>query len=110
MHLYQGGLGLPDRDYYFDTDARARMLRREYVMHVARMFGLLGDTPGAAAAHAATVMAIETELAGASRKLEELRDPIKNYNAMASTRLAALTPSIRWRDYLAAATVTGIDR
>ena len=43
VHLYQGGLGLPDRDYYFDTDARTTMLRREYVAHVARMFRLLGD-------------------------------------------------------------------
>ena len=110
VHLYQGGLGLPDRDYYFDTDARARMLRREYVAHVTRMLRLLGDAPGAAAAHAATVMAIETELAGASRQLEDLRDPIKNYHSMSLDSLGALTPSIRWRDHLADATVTGVDQ
>ena len=59
------------------------MLRREYVAHVGRMFQLLGDAErdGEGAGH--TVMAIETELARASRKLEDLRDPIKNYNAMA---------------------------
>ena len=84
VHLYQGGLGLPDRDYYFDTDDRATMLRREYVRARRPACSSCSATTRAhAAAHAATVMAIETELAGASRKLEDLRDPIKNYNAMA---------------------------
>jgi putative endopeptidase len=109
VHLYQGGLGLPDRDYYFDTDDRAQMLRREYVAHVGRMFRLLGDDSAHAAANAATVMALETGLAGASRKLEDLRDPIKNYNAMSVDSVGTLTPSIRWREHLAAGKVTGID-
>jgi len=83
VHLFQGGLGLPDRDYYTDTDDHAKMLQREYVAHVGRMFRLIGDDSAKAAANANTVMTIETELARASRKLEDLRDPIKNYNAMA---------------------------
>ena len=58
VHLAQGGLGLPNRDYYFDTDARAQMLRREYVAHVANMFHLLGDDSAHAAAHAGTVMGV----------------------------------------------------
>ena len=109
VHLYQGGLGLPDRDYYTDTDDRAQMLRREYVAHVGRMLRLLGDDAATGRKHAATIMAMETELARASRKLENLRDPIKNYNAMSLDGLAKLTPSIRWREHLADAKVTGVD-
>jgi len=109
LHLSQGGLGLPDRDYYFDTDSRAKMLREEYLKHVGRMFGLLGDNAARAAANAATVMRLETELAGASRKLEDLRDPQKNYNAMSLDEISAVTPSIKWREFLEAAHVTGID-
>jgi putative endopeptidase len=110
VHLSQGGLGLPDRDYYFDTDARMRRLRLEYARHVARMFRLLGDSAGPAEAHAATVMAIETELAGGSRKLEDLRDPEKNYHAMAPDSLERVTPSIRWRRQLVEAGVGEVDR
>jgi len=109
VHLYQGGLGLPDRDYYFDTDERAATLRREYVAHVGRMLNLLGDPSTTAAAHAKTIMAIETELARGSRKLEDLRDPIKNYNAMSLDSIGTLTPSIHWREHLADGKVTGID-
>ncbi len=100
LHLYQGGLGMPNRDYYFDTDERAVMLRREYVAHVTRMFELLGDDAAAAAANAATVMRLETELAGASRKVEDLRDSEKNYNLMPVEDLGQLAPSIRWREFL----------
>ena len=109
VHLGQGGLGLPDRDFYVDTDERAAMLRREYVAHVGRMLNLLGDPSVTATAHAKTIMAMETELARASRKLEDLRDPIKNYNAMSLDSIGKLTPSIRWREHLADGKVTGVD-
>jgi putative endopeptidase len=109
VHLYQGGLGLPDRDYYFDSDDRAKMLRREYVAHVGRMMRLLGDEAATATTHAATIMTMETELARASRKLEDLRDPIRNYNALSLDALGKLTPSIAWRAHLADAKVTGVD-
>jgi putative endopeptidase len=109
VHLYQGGLGLPDRDYYDDTDDHAKMLRRAYVAHVGNMFRLLGDDSAHAAANAATVMAIETELAASSRKLADLRDPVKNYNAMAVSALDTLVPAIRWRTHLAAAQIDGVD-
>jgi len=110
VHLWQGGLGLPDRDYYFDRDTRAARIRREYRGHVARMFRLLGDSGRAADARAATVLAMETELAGASRKLEDLRDPIRNYNGMSLDSLRSVTPSLRWRDHLENAGITGVDR
>jgi putative endopeptidase len=109
LHLYQGGLGLPDRDYYFDTDDRARMLRGEYVVHVTRMFELLGDDSASARAHAGTVMSLETDLAGASRKLEDLRDPIANYNAMSIDSVNRLTPTIRWREFLEQGKIHGLD-
>jgi putative endopeptidase len=109
VHLYQGGLGLPSRDYYVDTDDRSRTLRREYVAHVGRMLRLLGATPAEATNQAAIVMAIETDLAKASRKLEDLRDAIRNYNAMRLDSVAKLTPSIRWREHLADEKITGVD-
>jgi putative endopeptidase len=109
LHFYQGGLGLPDRDYYFDADARAKTLRAEYVTHVAKMFELLGDAPEKAAAGAKTVMTLETELAGASRKLEDLRDPHKNYNAMNLRGIGALTPSVKWGAFLEQGNIRGVD-
>ena len=109
VHLFQGGLGLPDRDYYTDTDDHGKMLQREYVAHVGRMFRLLGDDSVRARANANTVMTIETELARASRKLEDLRDPIKNYNAMALAGVDKLTPSIAWKAHLAASKIDRID-
>jgi putative endopeptidase len=109
LHLYQGGLGLPNRDYYFDTDSRSTMLRAEYVKHMTQMFVLLGDDAARAAENAGAVMRLETELAGASRKLEDLRDPQKNYNAMSLDEITAITPTIRWREFLEASHVTGIN-
>jgi putative endopeptidase len=110
LHLYQGGLGLPNRDYYFDTDARSTNIRREYVAHVAKMFELLGDAPEAAKAASETVMKFETDLAKASRKLEELRDPEANYNPMTVDTVSRLTPSIKWRELLEAGRITGIEK
>ncbi len=109
VHLTQGGLGLPNRDYYFDTDDRSKTLRREYRVHLGRMFRLLGDDSTRAAAHAATVMSLETELANASRKLADLRDPIANYHAMSVEGVSKLTPSVRWRGFLEQGQIRGVD-
>jgi putative endopeptidase len=109
VHLYQGGLGLPSRDFYVDNDERSRMIRREYVLHLERMFGLLGDEAAAARARARSVIELETELARASRKIEDLRDPRANYHAMAVDEVSKLTPSVRWRDLLAQADIHGVD-
>jgi len=109
LHLYQGGLGLPNRDYYFDTDARSSMLRTEYLVHLARMFVLLGQDSALARANANVVMAIESELAGASRKLEALRDPQANYNPMSVAGMSKLTPNIRWREFLEQGGIRGVD-
>jgi putative endopeptidase len=109
VHLYQGGLGLPDRDYYFDKDSRMRRLRSEYVVHVTKMFQLLGDDSARARANANTVMRLETELAGASRKLEDLRDPEANYNMMSVAAMTKLTPSIAWQGFLEHQHIGSID-
>ncbi len=96
-----GGLGLPDRDNYLKNDARNRTLRKQYVEHITRMFGLLGDDATTAARNAATVMRVETELARASMSRVDLRDPHKQFNKMDARRLKAMTPHFDWSAYLA---------
>ena len=97
VQLWQGGLGLPDRDFYFNPEAGVAKLRAAYVDNIARMLGLLGRDAVAAQAAAHEVMAFETQLAEASRKLADLRDPEKNYNKMSPAELTAqYTPSIDW--------------
>jgi putative endopeptidase len=102
IHLSQGGLGLPERDFYFNPEKGVAHIREEYVAHIGRTLVLLGDDAKAADAAAARVMAFETELAKASRKLEDLRDPQKNYNKMTPADVTGkYTPSIDWAARLA---------
>ncbi len=96
----QGGLGMPDRDYYFRDDEKSKQLRADYEQHVANMFTLAGDAPDKAAAEAKTVMNLETALAKSSRTRVELRDPEKNYNPMPIAELQTLTPDWAWETYL----------
>jgi putative endopeptidase len=96
----QGGLGMPDRDYYFRDDDKSKQLRADYERHVAKMLELAGDAPDQAPAEAKTVVAIETALAKASRTRVELRDPEKNYNLMPLTEMKTLTPDWSWENYL----------
>jgi len=104
LQLAQGGLSLPDRDYYLkDSFADTRAKYRE---HVAKMFELLGEKPADAAAHAGTVLDLETELAKASRTRTELRDPNKNYNKFTTAELIATNPAIPWKAYFAALDLT----
>ena len=94
FHLRQGGLLLPDRDYYLkDSFAETR---EKYQEHLTKMFTLLGEKPDDAAAQAATVLEIETALATASRTRVDLRDPDKNYNKFATAELIAANPAILW--------------
>jgi len=96
---HQGGLGMPDRDYYLRDDDHSKELREGYVKHVGKMFELAGDAPDKAAAEAQTVMTLETLLAKASRTRVELRDPEKNYNKMDLAQIKALTPDWPWESY-----------
>ncbi len=95
----QGGLGLPDRDYYTKTDDASKTLRDQYVAHVTKMFELAGDDPAKAAAAARTVMALETRLAEASMTRVERRDPEKTYHRMDAAALQKLTPNFSWTTY-----------
>ena len=101
--LSQGGLGMPDRDYYVAEDARSKKLRDEYESHVAAMFKLVGDDQNSASRAASNVMTIETRLAKASRTRVERRDPDKNYNKMTQEQLAALAPTFEWKKFFVGA-------
>ncbi|MFO1076803.1 MAG: M13 family metallopeptidase [Planctomycetota bacterium] len=103
LHVGQGGLGLPDRDFYFRDDAAIQHLRSEYEAHLARLLQLLARGAEESRTAAAAVMAFETALAKVSRKLEDLRDPVRNYNKMPLGELTArYTPSIAWAERLGA--------
>ena len=97
VHLAQGGLGLPDRDFYFNQDEGIAKTRQAYVVHMANTLKLLGTDAADAQGRAQAVMAFETALAKVSRPLEDLRDPQKNYNRMAPLQFTAnYTPAIAW--------------
>jgi putative endopeptidase len=114
LHLYQGGLGLPDRDYYLNDDEKSKTIRADYLKYMKAMLVRLGvveranaqnlikvpDATTGAAADA--IMAIETDLARASMTRVELRDVEKMYNKMSAAELAAVTPRIAWAKYFEA--------
>ena len=104
-----GGLGMPDRDYYTDSDKRALTLRQEYRRHVARSFALLGDSAAAAAQHADTVLRLETQLAQASLTRVELRDPYNLFHKMDRAGLEHLTPHFVWDPFLNALGLSGVN-
>lgn len=95
----QGGLGLPDRDYYLKPDERSAEIRAMYVDHIATMFALAGMSEEEARAGATQVMAIETALAEASLPRVARRDPYKIYHRLDRKGLEALTPSFAWNEY-----------
>ena len=98
----QGGLGLPERDYYTKTDKESKALRGKYVAHVTKMLALLGEKKAVAAAHAKTVLVFETKLAQASMTPVEQRDPIATFNKTDANALAKLTPNFSWSSYFRA--------
>ncbi|MDD5593897.1 MAG: M13 family metallopeptidase, partial [Candidatus Margulisbacteria bacterium] len=97
--LGQGGLNLPDRDYYLKTDKETRKIKEAYIKHVQNIFRLIGETKPAAERSAAAVLKIETELAKISRSKVELRDPRKNYNPMSLKKLTGLSGKFNWALY-----------
>ena len=97
-----GGIGLPDRDSYLNPDAKSADIRAQYVAHIARVFGLLGDTGEQARGAADTVMRIETALAKATLSRVDKRDPHQLFHKMNVRRLQALTPNFDWKMYLTA--------
>lgn len=97
---FAGGLGLPDRESYFKTDAKSKEVRAKYVAHIANTFKLLGDAPALAQKNAARVMAMETALAKASLSTVDKRDPYKLFHKVDAKGLQALTPGFDWNAYL----------
>jgi putative endopeptidase len=109
VFMFQGGLSLPDRRYYFDTDAGAVKIRQKFVEHVNNMFKILGYDNAKAKLAADNLMKLETGLAKAARKREDTRDPIKNYNKMSFKQLAASTPDLDWGVFMADAGLQNVD-
>jgi putative endopeptidase len=99
-NLFQGGLGLPEREYYFKTDSATINIRNEYVKYISKILTMAGEDATAAATTAKNILAMETKLATVSRKLEDLRDPYKNYNKMAVADLSKMAGNIDWPTYL----------
>jgi putative endopeptidase len=105
MNISQGGLGLPDRDYYLKDNAKSKETRARYLQHVQKMFELLGDSPDIAKNNAATVMRMETGLAKASLTRVERRDPYKRKHKMSVPDLYKVAPDFEWNAYFAASAV-----
>src|SRR6185437_8738032 len=99
--VYQGGLSLPDRDYYLENDARTTKIRGEYKNYVTAMFKLAGDDDATAAREAEAVMTIETALAKGSLPRVDMRDPHKVYHFLPVSDLTTLAPDFAWSTYLA---------
>jgi len=95
----QGGLGMPDRDYYVKDDAKSKEIRERYVQHVQRVFELTGDNPAAAKQEAEVVMRLETAMAKASLTRVERRDPHKLVHKMKVADLTQLAPNFDWPGY-----------
>jgi len=107
-YLSQGGLGLPDRDYYLKEDEDSKKLRAEYEKHLQNMFGLLTDKPEESAKESKTILNIETSLAKASMTRVQLRDPEIQYNKKTLAQVKELCPSVDWDTYLGSMNVSDI--
>lgn len=108
VNASQGGLSLPNRDFYTKDDPKSQETRAKFVEYMTNMFKLLGDSPEIAAANAATVMTIQMRLANASKSPVELRNPEARYNKRTLAQLAEMTPNFSWTDYLAARGVSPV--
>jgi putative endopeptidase len=106
--LRQGGLSLPDRDYYLKDDPAAARIREDFRAHVEKELGLAGVTPERAAADARAVLEVETELARSHWTRAELRDPVRTYNRLDLPGLRKAAPRFDWDRYLSAAGAAGI--
>jgi putative endopeptidase len=104
----QGGLGLPERDYYFRMDDAADKTRKEYVQHITNTFKLMGESESDAASDAQTVFRLETALAKASMDVTSRREPTNVYHMMQVAELGTLTPNLEWSRFLSDAGAPGV--
>jgi putative endopeptidase len=107
--FWQGGIGLPEREYYFKNDPATLNIRKQYQNYITKVLTMSGEDSVKAAKEAKDILALETKLAQASRKLADLRDPYRNYNKMAISDLPKLSSDIDWTNYLGLAGVKNID-
>jgi putative endopeptidase len=101
-NIYQAGLGLPERDYYLDTDERSLEIRQEYEQHIAQMLELSQETAGEAKLMAKNILALETDMAGHMLSRVESRDPNRTYNKMSLETLQQMSPNFDWESYFTA--------
>ena len=109
IFISQGGLSLSNRNFYFDTDARAKMIREKFVEHLNNMFKLMGYDDAKAKNAADNLMKLETAIAKTSRKKEDTRDPLKNYNKMSFKSFQESTPNINWSLFMEGVNLKNID-
>jgi putative endopeptidase len=107
--LVQGGIGLPEREYYFKTDSATTNIRNQYVNYITSTLIMSGEDSTKAIEDARNILSLETKLAKASRKIEDLRDPYANYNKMALSDLPKMSPNIDWSLFLNNTGVKSID-
>ena len=107
VYAFQSGLGLPDREFYFNEDDKSVEIRSEYVAHIEKMFDLADFEDGAGAAQ--TIMALETRLAGEHMLKEDTRNWAANYNKVALEDLPEIMPNFNWDGYLAETKTNDID-
>lgn len=109
VFLAQSGLSLPDRSFYFDNDAQARMIREKFQVHLTNMFRIMGYDEAHAANTAINLVKLETAIAKTTRKREDTRDPLKNYHKMTLGKLQQTTPNIDWNVFFAGAGLNKVD-
>jgi len=100
INIYQGGLSLPDRNFYFDNDSRAVSIRQKFMSHLENAFLIIGYNPEKAKTAAGRIMKLETAIAGTSRKREDTRDPWMNYHKLTFKQLSELTTNIDWKIFM----------
>lgn len=108
-NLYQGGLGLPDRDYYFPTEDRGKLILDEYKKHLQKVFEIYGLDSSKAFEASKMIIAMETILAKSSSTRLELRDPVKNYNKLKVDDLQKISPNFDWKLYLTGLELSNVD-
>lgn len=109
IFIMQGGLSLPDRSYYFDTDTRTIEVRKRFVEYVQHMFSIMGYTDVSAKEAANNLMKLETALAKASKKREDTRDPLSNYTKMTYKQLQESTPNFNWTIFMSNTGLAKVD-
>lgn len=109
IYSWQGGLGLPEREYYFTDDEKSEKIRQQYQTHIARVMSIAGVSEDQAEANAQTIMTLETTLAAEHMKKEKTRDMVALYNKVPVAELADLMPNFAWQTMLEEAQLSDLD-